>query len=112
METLLHISASPRGRDSESLTIARAYLDTVALERPDVRIEEWDLWDGRSRRSAPTRLPASTPSSPARRSRPSRVRLGAGPRDVQRFPFAGMRTCSACRCGTTGSPTSSSSSST
>ena len=46
METLLHISASPRGRDSESLTIARAYLDTVALERPDVRIEEWDLWDG------------------------------------------------------------------
>ena len=46
METLLHISASPRGPESESLAIARTYLDTVALERPDVLIEHWDLWDG------------------------------------------------------------------
>ncbi len=46
METLLHISASPRGAESESLAIARTYLDTVALERPDVLIEHWDLWDG------------------------------------------------------------------
>jgi FMN-dependent NADH-azoreductase len=46
METLLHISASPRGRESESLAIARTYLDVVADERPDVQIEHWDLWDG------------------------------------------------------------------
>jgi FMN-dependent NADH-azoreductase len=46
METLLHISASPRGSESESLAIARTYLDTVAHERPDVLLEDWDLWDG------------------------------------------------------------------
>jgi FMN-dependent NADH-azoreductase len=46
MTILLHISSSPRGRESESLAVARTFLDTVALERPDVQIEEWDLWDG------------------------------------------------------------------
>ena len=43
---LLHISSSPRGRDSESLAVARTFLDTVREVNPDVSIDEWDLWDG------------------------------------------------------------------
>ncbi|MEU4157986.1 NAD(P)H-dependent oxidoreductase [Actinoplanes sp. NPDC026670] len=43
---LLHISASPRGRDSESLAIAGTFLDTVREVNPDTPIEQWDLWDG------------------------------------------------------------------
>jgi FMN-dependent NADH-azoreductase len=46
MTTLLHISASPRGTDSESLALARIFLETYAEQNPDVTIEEWDLWDG------------------------------------------------------------------
>ena len=46
MSKMLHISASPRAERSESLAIARAYLETVAELHPDVEIEEWDLWDG------------------------------------------------------------------
>jgi FMN-dependent NADH-azoreductase len=45
MTTLLHISASPRATDSESLALARLFLDTYADQNPDVAIEEWDLWD-------------------------------------------------------------------
>jgi FMN-dependent NADH-azoreductase len=44
--TLLHISASPRGVESESLALARAFLDAYREQRPEVAIEEWDLWDG------------------------------------------------------------------
>jgi FMN-dependent NADH-azoreductase len=46
MSKLLHISASPRGAQSESLAIAQTFLQTVADLHPEVEIEEWDLWDG------------------------------------------------------------------
>jgi FMN-dependent NADH-azoreductase len=44
--TLLHISASPRGPRSESLALARTFLDTYRSIHPDDRVLEWDLWDG------------------------------------------------------------------
>jgi FMN-dependent NADH-azoreductase len=44
--TLLHISASPRGAQSESIAIARTFLDVLRDARPDVRVETFDLWDG------------------------------------------------------------------
>lgn len=43
---LLHISASPRGDRSESLAIARTFLDVLHEVRPDIEIEHFDLWDG------------------------------------------------------------------
>jgi FMN-dependent NADH-azoreductase len=43
--TLLHISSSPRGTDSESLRIARVFIDAYAESHPDAEIEHWDLWD-------------------------------------------------------------------
>jgi FMN-dependent NADH-azoreductase len=46
MSKLLHVSASPRGERSESLAIARTFLETVAEFHDDVEVEEWDLWDG------------------------------------------------------------------
>ncbi len=46
MSTLLHISASPRGTASESLQIARTFLDTYRDCHPDDQIQIWDLWDG------------------------------------------------------------------
>jgi FMN-dependent NADH-azoreductase len=46
MTTLLHIAASPRGERSESLAIASTFLDVLAVERPDVEVDTWDLWDG------------------------------------------------------------------
>ena len=46
MSKLLHVSASPRGERSESLAIARTFLQTLADLHPDVQIEEWSLWDG------------------------------------------------------------------
>jgi FMN-dependent NADH-azoreductase len=46
MPTLLHISASPRGPRSESLALARVFLDTYRASHPDDEIVEWDLWDG------------------------------------------------------------------
>jgi FMN-dependent NADH-azoreductase len=46
MSKMLHISASPRGERSESLAIARTFLEVVADLHPDVEVEEWDLWDG------------------------------------------------------------------
>lgn len=45
MTRLLHISASPRGQASESLSLAEAYVAAVA-GRPDVEVDHWDLWDG------------------------------------------------------------------
>ncbi|MGD9527288.1 FMN-dependent NADH-azoreductase [Pseudonocardia sp.] len=44
--TLVHISASPRGDASESLAIARTFLDTWAEVHPDAEIVHRDLWDG------------------------------------------------------------------
>jgi FMN-dependent NADH-azoreductase len=46
MSTLLHISASPRGAKSESLALARSFLDTYRQHNPEHTIVEWDLWDG------------------------------------------------------------------
>ena len=46
MPSLLHVSASPRGAASESLAIARTFLDTLRDERPKVTIGTFDLWDG------------------------------------------------------------------
>ncbi|MBM7503645.1 FMN-dependent NADH-azoreductase [Agromyces aurantiacus] len=46
MTTLLHISASPRGEDSESLAIARTFLDAFRAAQPTASVDEWDLWDG------------------------------------------------------------------
>ncbi len=46
MATLLHISASPRGPQSESLALARTFLEAYRESNPDDRIVEWDLWDG------------------------------------------------------------------
>ncbi|MEU4625753.1 NAD(P)H-dependent oxidoreductase [Actinoplanes sp. NPDC023801] len=43
---LLHVSASPRGPQSESLAVAATFLDTVREVTPEAAIEEWDLWDG------------------------------------------------------------------
>ena len=46
MPSLLHISASPRGAESESLAIARTFLGTLADSRPEVTVDTFDLWDG------------------------------------------------------------------
>lgn len=46
MTSLLHISASPRGDASESLALARTFIDSYRAARPDVAVEHWDLWDG------------------------------------------------------------------
>jgi FMN-dependent NADH-azoreductase len=46
MPALLHISASPRGADSESLAIATTFLDTLRAEHPEAAITTFDLWDG------------------------------------------------------------------
>jgi FMN-dependent NADH-azoreductase len=46
MTALLHISASPRGDQSESRALARTFLDGVRGSRPDVKTAHWDLWDG------------------------------------------------------------------
>ena len=46
MTKLLHISASPRGEHSESLAIARTFLDALRESHPQITIDEYDLWDG------------------------------------------------------------------
>ncbi|HEY3007667.1 MAG TPA: NAD(P)H-dependent oxidoreductase [Micromonosporaceae bacterium] len=45
MTTLLHISASPRGVASESLAIARTFLETYRDTHPAATVESWNLWD-------------------------------------------------------------------
>lgn len=55
MTTLLHISASPRGEASESLAIARTFLDAYRAAHPEAEIATFDLWDG----SLPTFGPAA-----------------------------------------------------
>ncbi len=46
MTHLLHISASPRGAASESLSVAKTFLDAVRDVRPEVVVDTFDLWDG------------------------------------------------------------------
>ncbi|MFA1539348.1 FMN-dependent NADH-azoreductase [Actinomadura monticuli] len=45
MSRLLHISASPRGAESESLAIARTFTDAYREVHGDV-VDHFDLWDG------------------------------------------------------------------
>jgi FMN-dependent NADH-azoreductase len=44
--TVLHISASPRGSQSESRALAASFVEGLRATRPDAEVEEWDLWDG------------------------------------------------------------------
>jgi FMN-dependent NADH-azoreductase len=46
MSRLLHISASPRAAQSESLAIAQTFLEVFGAAHPEVDVETWDLWDG------------------------------------------------------------------
>src|SRR3954452_17241477 len=46
MTKLLHISASPRGERSDSLAIARTFLDSFHSAHPDAEVATFDLWDG------------------------------------------------------------------
>src|SRR6266487_4825510 len=56
MSSLLHISASPRGGQSESLALAGTFLDALRDRRPDIPVDAFDLWDG----SLPPFGPAAT----------------------------------------------------
>ena len=44
--TVLHISASPRGSQSESRALAASFIVGLRATRPGVDVEEWNLWDG------------------------------------------------------------------
>lgn len=46
MSTLLHVSASPRGEASESLSIAETFLSVYRETHPDNEVDTFDLWDG------------------------------------------------------------------
>jgi len=46
MSRLLHISASPRGTESESLAIAATFLDAYREAHPGDTVDHHDLWDG------------------------------------------------------------------
>lgn len=46
MSRLLHVSASPRGPQSESLAIAGTFLSAFREVHPEVEVDRWDLWDG------------------------------------------------------------------
>lgn len=46
MGKLLHISASPRDKASESLRIAQVFTDAYRETHPGDEVEHWDLWDG------------------------------------------------------------------
>jgi FMN-dependent NADH-azoreductase len=46
MTTLLHVSASPRGAESESLALAERFLDGLRESAPETEVDRWDLWDG------------------------------------------------------------------
>jgi FMN-dependent NADH-azoreductase len=46
MTRLLHISASPRNEQSESLALAETFLATYQDLNPHHEIQTWDVWDG------------------------------------------------------------------
>ncbi|MBO9521708.1 MAG: NAD(P)H-dependent oxidoreductase [Nocardioidaceae bacterium] len=46
MTTLLHVSASPRRQDSESLALAETFLESARRAEPGLAVDHWDLWDG------------------------------------------------------------------
>ena len=43
---LLHISASPRARQSESLALAATFVEAYSESHEGVVVDHWDLWDG------------------------------------------------------------------
>ena len=45
MTKLLFIQASPRSTEFKSLQIARAYLEALRAETPDVEVDRLDLWE-------------------------------------------------------------------
>jgi FMN-dependent NADH-azoreductase len=45
MTKLLFIQASPRSTESNSLQIARVYLEALRAEAPDVEVDTLDLWE-------------------------------------------------------------------
>ena len=46
MNKLMHISASPRGTESQSLALAVTYVEEVRRRYPATDVVTWDLWDG------------------------------------------------------------------
>jgi FMN-dependent NADH-azoreductase len=46
MNRMLHISASPRRQDSESIAIAETLLEAYRETHPDHVVDTYDLWDG------------------------------------------------------------------
>ena len=110
MPSLLHVSASPRGAASESLAIARTFLDTLRDERPEVTIDTFDLWDGSLPEFGPDAAAAKMAVFAGRA--PSGEQAAAWQAAERTFPGSPTptTTCSASRCGTTASPTFSSSS--
>lgn len=44
MSKLLHIIASPRGANSQSNTLAAAYVDARRASEPDLQVDTLDLW--------------------------------------------------------------------
>lgn len=46
MSTLLHVAASPRGEQSESLALAATFLDAYTAAHPEDEVRTLDLWDG------------------------------------------------------------------
>ncbi|XVV01386.1 FMN-dependent NADH-azoreductase [Actinosynnema sp. CA-248983] len=58
MAKLIHISASPRTSDSESLAIAATFVAAYREANPDDQVEHWDLWDGTLPAFGPTETDA------------------------------------------------------
>jgi FMN-dependent NADH-azoreductase len=44
--SLLHISSSPRGEASESLALAKVFVESYRESHPDATVDHYDLWDG------------------------------------------------------------------
>ncbi len=55
MTRLLHISASPRGEQSESISLARSFVSGYREAHLDAVVDEWNLWEAD--------LPAMGPSA-------------------------------------------------
>lgn len=81
MTKLLHVSASPRGQQSESLAIADSFLDSFRTAHPGAEVETFDLWDG----SLPPFGPAAVAAKMA-------VFAGADPQGEQASAWQAART--------------------
>lgn len=45
MNTLLHVNSSPRGPESQSLALARTFLDVATARSPETKVDELNLFD-------------------------------------------------------------------